>query len=307
MKPSNREILQKADIAVANLQANGGYLNPEQSDSFLRMVLDQPTILREVRTVPMNSPQRKVEKIGFDSRILRPAPAGGTYLDAADRAAPTTDLITLSTKEFIAEVHIPYDVLEDNIERDNLEDTIMSLMAERVALDLEELLVLGDTGSLDPYLATLNGLIASASSHVKDITADNLTMSKAVLKAALKEMPAKYLRDRSKFRFWVSHNNETEYRDTIADRVTDLGDNTLEGFRPVYAYGIPVVPAAMVPENKLVLTHPQNILWGVQRQIAVETDKDIRARTYIIVLTLRVDMKLETEDALVVVTGIQAA
>lgn len=307
MKPSNREILQKADIAVANLQANGGYLNPEQSDRFLRMVLDQPTILREVRTVPMNKPQRKVEKIGFDSRILRPAPASGSYLDAADRAAPTTDLITLSTKEFIAEVHVPYDVLEDNIERENLEDTIMELMAERVALDLEELLVLGDTGSADPYLATLDGIIASASSHVKDITANALTMSKAVLKAGLKEMPAKYLRDRSKFRFWVSHNNETEYRDTIADRETGLGDNTLEGFRPVYAYGIPVVPSAMVPETKVILTHPQNILWGVQRQIAVETDKDIRARTYIIVLTLRVDMKLETEDALVVVTGVQTS
>ena len=62
-----------------------------------------------------------------------------------------------------------------------------------------------------------------------------------------------------------------------------------------------------MPADKCILTHPQNIIWGVQRQISVETDRDIRARTYIIVLTLRVDMKFETEDAVVEINGINEA
>ncbi len=301
MKPSTREIFKKADIAVSNLVSSGGYLVPEQADRFLDLVIAQPTVLREVREVRMNAPQRLIEKVGFSSRILRPAPASGTYLDAADRAAPTTEKIQLSTKEYIAEVHLPYDVLEDNIEREDFEDTIMRKMAERVALDLEELIILGDTSSGDAYLATLDGVIASASSHVVTSTG---AMGKAALQKGLLAMPDKYLRNRSEFRFYVSVANDIKYRSEVADRETGLGDTILEGYRALYAYGIPVVPCALMPNDKIVLTHPKNIVWGVQRQISVETDKDIRARTYIIVLTLRVDMKIETEDALVVCTGV---
>jgi len=307
MKPSVKEILEKTDIAVTNLSSNGGYLNPEQSDRFIDLVLNQPTILREVRTVRMSSPVRLIEKVGFDSRILRAAPASGTTLTAGERAAPTTSKVTLTTKELMAEVHLPYDVLEDNIEHSNFEETILRNMASRTATDLEELLITGDTASGDTYLATMDGLIKQATSHVVDVGGGSSAMGKAILKAGLLLMPDKYLRNRSAFRFWVSPANELHYRDEVADRETTLGDNTLEGFRPTYAYGIPVVSAALMPADKCILTHPQNIIWGVQRQISVETDRDIRARTYIIVLTLRVDMKFETEDAVVEINGINEA
>ena len=142
---SNRELLrklQKGDISVSDLVSNGGLLNPEQTNKFVRTIIDAPTILNEIRTVQMNSPKLEINKIGFGTRILKPAPASGTALAAADRSKPTTSKVTLDTSEVIAEVHVPYDVLEDNIERGNLEDTIMFQIAERTALDLEELLIL---------------------------------------------------------------------------------------------------------------------------------------------------------------------
>lgn len=299
---STKEILKKADLAVADLQANGGYLNPEQADRFIDLVIDEPTILKEVRTVKMNAPQRKIEKIGFDSRILHVAPASGTALDAAKRSKPVTDKVELNTTEYIAEVHIPYDVLEDNIERGNLEDTIMRHMAKRVAIDLEEFLLLSDTASADPDLAVKDGLLKQATSHVVD--ADGASISKEIFKAGVKAMPSKYLRVRTDFRFWTSPDQETEYRDQLADRETSLGDVSLEGYRPVFAYGVPVVPAALMPSNTVLFTHPKNIIFGVQRQISVETDKDIRSRVYIIVLTLRIDFKYETEDAVVKIINV---
>ena len=60
----------------------------------------------------------------------------------------------------------------------------------------------------------------------------------------------------------------------------------------------------MMPEANAVLTRPDNIIWGVWRDIMVETDKDIRSQVYIIVLTLRAGMVLEEPDAIVLLNGI---
>ncbi len=50
----------------------------------------------------------------------------------------------------------------------DFKDTIMALMAERVAIDLEELAILGDTGSGDAYLALLDGFLVAATSNIVD-------------------------------------------------------------------------------------------------------------------------------------------
>lgn len=297
----NRSIVEKADIAVSNLVSSGGYLNSEQSNAFIRMIIDQPTIINECRVVRMAAPKRKIEKIGFGSRILRAAPSSGTALDATKRAAPDLGLIELETEEIIAEVWLPYDVLEDNIERGGLEQTIMSMIAERAALDLEELVVLGDTGSADDYLALVDGMLAlTPTGHTIDGSAIT-AIDKGLFKDAIQRMPTRYLRNRAMMKHYVSHHVEMEYRDSIADRATSLGDEKVSKFTPMFAYGTPVQPIAMMPDNKTFLSYPKNIVWGIQRDIMIETDKDIRRRVLIIVLTMRCDVKIEEPQACVVV------
>lgn len=315
----NAELLRKADIAVADLQADGGYLNPEQADTFIRKLLVQPTILKQARTVVMNSPQRKVNKIQFASRILRKAVAS-TALAAADRAKPTTEQIQLNTDEVIAEVHLPYDVIEDNIERGNIglaqdvggqpvsggiKDTIMQLIAERAALDLEEFALLADTASADDYLAMQDGWLKLCNANVLD--AGGAPISRQVLTNLMKTLPDQYRRNRPAMRHFVSQDNEIDYRETVAQRETALGDSQLAGLAPVYAAGTPVEGASLMPADKGLLTHPLNLLWGIQRQIQVETDKDIRTREYIIVLTARIALQIEEADASVKLTNLGAA
>lgn len=304
----NKSIIQKADIALATL-ANGGLLNTEQSNTFLRMVQDAPTLINQSRFVPMASDSRKIEKIGFGSRILRPG-VEATPLADTDRAVPTTDTITLNTKEVIAEVNITYDTLENNIEGNNLENTIMQMIAERAALDIEELIVNGDTASADAYLKLVDGIRKQATSHVIDGASADLT--KDIFKNAYKAMPAKYIRNPQAFRFLTSFANEIEWKDQIAARQTSLGDSGLQGAL-ASAYGIPVQALAMLQAydngagknvNDIILTHPQNILVGMSRQVRIEVDKDIRARKYIIVLTAKVDTLFEEEDAVVKVTKV---
>lgn len=314
---TQKEILEKAMLTIELLGSAGGVLNPEQADRFIQDVQDQPTLLNEIRVVPMNSPQRIIESIGFGARILKPAPAAGTALGSADRSAPATGQIKLVTDEVIAEVNIPYDVLEDNIERGGLEDTIMGMITSRVSLDLDELLVLGDDGSSDTYLKLFNGIIQMATEndpvfkgtggqahHTVGVGGAGSAMGKHVFKKAMLEMPNKYLRNRAAMRYYVSPNNELEYRDTVADRQTGLGDQIVQRWAPLTPFGVPLVPATFVPDNTCVLVDPLNIIMGIQRDILIETDRIIRERVIVIVVTLRIAINCETRDALVTITGI---
>jgi hypothetical protein len=54
-----------------------------------------------------------------------------------------------------------------------------------------------------------------------------------------------------------------------------------------------------MPENEGLYTDPLNLIFGIQRQISLEFDKDISARVYIIVLTCRVDYKVEQAEGIV--------
>jgi len=308
----NQELIKKADIALSDLVSNGGLLSPEQSDTFLRTLIDSPTILNQARVVSMAGPTRKINKIGFGSRILRAA-TSATALESSQRVKPDLGQVELNTKEVIAEVHIPYDVMEDNIERGNvaagaeegaggIHSTIVQLIAERAALDLEELALLGDTGNGDSYLALLDGYLKLATSHVVD--AGGATITKNLLKAGVKAMPDKYLRNRAQLRHILSVDNDTEYRDTYASRQTALGDQMLQGTSPVFAWGSPVDSAALMPNSKGLYTNPLNLIFGIQRDVMIEYDKDIRARTFIVVLTARVATAIEEVDALVKYTNI---
>jgi len=311
---TNKELFRKADWAIGDL-STGGLLNDEQANTFIRKLLIQPTLLSRVRRVVMNSPTRKINKIQFDQRILKAGVQAGSKItldDTADkeRSKPVTEQITLTSQEVIAEVRLPYEIIEDNIERGNiglqedvggtsagggLVDTIMTLIAERAALDLEELALLGDTASADPFLKLTDGYLKSLTSNVVD--ASGAQISRTILKNGMKTLPVQYRRNRATLAHYLSTENEIEYRDTIANRETSLGDAQLQSTAPIFGAGAPVLGVGLMPGAQGFLVNPLNLIFGIQRQIHVETDRDIRAREFIIVLTARVDFQIEEELA----------
>ena len=301
----NQELLKKADLAIAQLVSNGGLLNPEQADTFYRTLIDQPTIINAARTVPMNSPSLQINKIGFGSRILRAAQEA-TALDdlsaGTSRAKPDLGQVTLNTKEVIAEVRIPYGVLEDNIERGNMETTILTLIAERAALDLEELIIRGDTGSGDSYLALFDGLLKKISSHTYDATDTNI--EPVSFSNALKALPAKYKRNKNLLRFFTSVNVEQDWRNAISQRQTIGGDAAIAGSIPTTIHGVGLTPVALMPDATGVLIDPQNILVGIQRNFRLEAFRIISERVIQFVLTARVAFNLEEEPASVLISNL---
>jgi len=320
---TNESLLQKADLTIADLQATGGELQPEEAATFIRKLIKTPKLIRQCRVVEMTAPKRKINKIGFAKRILRKA-TSATALTEAQRSKPTTEQIELDTKEQIAEVRLPYDVLEDNIERamaakneasntgpGGLRQTLIELIAERAATDLEELAINGDTDYVngldqddEDYLSQVDGWLKNGEANGNVADVENATISKAVFKMGLKALPVQYQRNLAAMRHYVSVNNETEYRDTLADRGTALGDQMTTGRSPAFAYGSPVESVHWMPESKGIFTNPLNLIFGIQRQVSMEFDKDITARVYIIVLTARVDFKIEEAAALTVYENI---
>lgn len=296
----NQEVINKAEVTIGTLKT-GGLMNPTQSSTFIRMVQNAPTLLQDARVIPMDSDAQKIEKIGFGQRILRPG-VEGKAVPANDRVAPTTSTVELNAKEVIAEVNITYDTLENNIEGDALQNTIMQMLAERAAVDIEELILNGDTSSSDTYLAQLDGIRKQATSHIVDVAGEPLT--RQVFKQGYKAVPPKYLRVPQEFRFYSSPGQEVEWKDKVADRQTNLGDAAVQGGLSS-AFGVPVKGIAnMQPYDAdgtdvsdILLTHPKNIILGFSRNIRIEVDKDIRNRKFIIVLTAKLDSKFEEEDA----------
>src|SRR5262245_38302307 len=300
----NRTILEKADLALADLTAGGGLLQPAQAQKFMRILINEAVILKQATVVPMRSPKQLIEKIRFGTRILRSG-SEATALAKDDRAVPNLGKVELDAQLFKAEVRLNNEVLEDSIERGQLRQTIMQLMAEAISRDIDEVIIRGDTASADPFLAKLNGILRQATSNIVD--AQNQTTNKGVLRDMLKSMPSAFLRNKREMRFFTSVDSEIDYRDSLSERATVVGDKFLEQDEPVAYSGVPVVDVPLFPENlglganstNMILTAPNDINVGIWRNIRVETDKLVTEGVLIIVATLRFDVKFAEETAVV--------
>lgn len=318
--------LRRADLVLGDLESNGGLLQPEQANSFIDFIQEQPTIVAQARLERMNSPQKKIDRMGFDKRILQAAANSGStpaatgqqddatndrYLLRERRSKVVTTQIELNTSEMIGEVRIPYEVLEDNLERGGMETHIMRQMAERFAIDLEEFALLADTAYTDASNPADEDFYGLQDGWLKRMTANvvnhNAVVAPEMFVNGMLAMPQKYLRNLNLLKHFVTIQDAIRYRNVVSQRATGYGDSMLTTSAPIYAAGVQVETAPLMPQTLGFFTFPKNLLFGIQRQITVETDKDIRSREIIIVVTCRVALQIDDVDATVKYTNVLAA
>lgn len=305
----NRTLLQKADMQLSDLLTDGGALVAEQAQKFVRLLIEESVILPLATVKPMRSKKQLIEKVRFASRILR-AGTEATPLSAGDRVKPDTSKVELDSKLFRGQVNLSNEVLEDNIEQGSFRQTVMELMGEAISRDIDEIGVQGDTASADPFLAQFDGMLAAATSNA--VGGGGNPIGSDDLKAAIKAMPAEFIRNKRKLRFFTSVDAETDYRDTLSARDTVAGDRFLQEDTPIMYSGIPLIDVPLFPEDlgggnnetNIILTDPKNLMFGIWRKITMETDKDIESGVLKIVASLRMDFKYVEETAVVKVTAV---
>lgn len=305
---SNRELIQKGDLQYSAL-ATGGALVPGQAAEFIRLVVKQGVLTKMSTVRTMNQPKYQIPKARFGSRVLH-AGRFQKALPLASRSAPDLTQIELDVKLFKAEVRLGTEILEDSVERSKFAETVMSLMAEAVGRDIDEIALQSDTTSADVDLAEFDGLLTQASSN---IVIASSSLNKSVMRDMQKSMPSEFLRNKPEMRYLTSVDAEIDYRDSLANRATSAGDvHLLENPEFVKYGGIPVVPLHMMPENlgvgtnetNCLLLEPKQINFGFQRHITFEMAKDVSAGEIMMVLTCRWDVKYEHEPAVVKATEI---
>lgn len=311
--------LEKATWTTADITppTGGGILTPEQAAEFLRVAIDASVIMREARTETSANPKFEVPRIAFGSRILRAGTEGARLADA-DRVKPATGLITLSTVLFKGEVPVSDELFEDNVERERVADTVMTMLAEAVGRDVEEIAIKSDTARIsgeETVFDQFDGIIKSIQANTPtgqkvDMTAGYATYTDAFSKL-VEVLPARYRRNYADLRLYVPVLHVDGYQKSLAARGTGLGDQAFVenmvvrlAFRGIPVVGVPMLSGTDTINNAtvdytkfLILTNPQNIIFGFHRRIRIERWRDPREGVTSFLPTVRFDCKIADPEA----------
>ena len=324
------EMLQKVLETSTIGAGGGGLLNAEQSNRFIDYMWDATVLGSQVRTIRMKSNTQDVDKVNVGERIARLATEA---VDDGVNANATFSKISLTTEKLRLDWELSTESLEDNLEGDALEDHIARLMANQFGNDVEDLAINGDTAlTTDPLLKSFDGWRkrAIAGTHVLDH--EGATVDRSVFHKALKEMPRKYMQRRNGLKFFAGTGviqdylfslQQTESGFVNPESLASAGIQSTSvpegpaGFTTGNAFGLPVQEVPLMLDydvdsgtagnqfgGDVWLTFPQNLLWGVKREVTVYREFKPKKDTIEYTVYTRVGCQIENLDAFVVVTNV---
>ncbi len=331
------KVIQTSDIGTA--PDGGGLLNNEQSNRFIDYMFDVTTLGRLVRTRRLTGNEAEIDKIGVGTRLVRKATEG---TDTGVNVGVTFSKVNLGTTKLRLDWELTTESLEDNLEGEALEDHIAQLMSAQAANDIEDIAINGDTTSSDLSLKAFDGwrkrLINTAGTYgVGAVVLDNLgaTVTRATFNKALKNMQRKYMQRRSSLRWFVDSALVQDYlflaQQVSTDYVTPeaLAQQGLEApvrtegpSGGIYArpFGVPLVEVPLFDTydanaassgtqsgGDIWLIDPQNLLWGVKREITVYREFKPKKDAIEYTVYTRVGTAVENGEAAVVVKNVAYA
>lgn len=338
MVKSASELLADLDAAfkaVTDIDEFGNsVLQTEKFDQFVRRMEDRAVVLPEARFLGMDSNKTDIDRTGFIGRILHSGSDGSgdsQTLAEGSFASPTQATNTLDAQELQAITSIRDRALRRNIERGGFEDTLVDLFGEAAGRDFEEYALLADkrwTHGEDDVLSKTDGWLVRAGNRVfgaggaQDFdVADTSTINGRVVPTGIEDMfeamlsalPKRFLQNVTEWRYYVPFEILNGYRNVLRNRGTDLGDASQTTGLPVNSVmykGIPVTFAPLleraanptddrVSGRMALLTHPDNMAWGVFHEVTIEREREAKARRTDFVLTFEGDSDYEDEDGAV--------
>ena len=331
---NEREVFKAMRTDIASAKA---LLNEEQFAQFMRAATINQTILNDASFRRMNSTSQVVSSTKVTNRVLQ------TGYKTVNNEQVTQNQLTPATLGFgkaelvatklKALTSILDDDKEDNIEREQFEQTLLTMMGEAVGIDLEAVCVFGDTtytsgGNKDPLFSTLNGWLKSATTTLKSDGAkgqgtkdfgltDGIT---AMFDKMLYAMPAAYRQSNlmKDLVFYVPFEVQEAYREFLIDRETGLGDSSLLNATELQYKGIPVkyAPVLDAADGRTVhgnvasiLTVPEFLWYGVYKDLSVEPKRIVENEETEYYYRIRCDASVQWADSVIVadITAAEAA
>lgn len=310
MSISNRQVIQNAAITTDTVSY--GLLNPEQARKFIQQTFEattlRPLIRHEIRTAKTG----EVDKIGIASRLLR---SKVENTDDGYRANPKFDRIQYATTAVRIPWEITEETLRENIEGQGFEGIVTNLITTQMGVDLEDLDLNGDTATAESaedydFLKINDGWIKQIANggHVVDRSAvNNGAMSLDVFYSTVKAMPNKY--NNGKLRWIMSPHRYQDWIYTLLNSAVSNG-GIITDKRIEDPAAIPVVQCAGMPDDKIILTDPKNLIevatYGVQIRKTTEGKEAIMQDKRFYVVHFDFDPIIEELDATAVITGLAA-
>ena len=332
---NDNELLEKVIVTTdIGSKAGSGLLAPEQANQFIDYMWDATVLGDQVRTIRMRSTEQEIDRIGVGKRLIR---AAVEAVDTGENQGVFFSKISMTTKKLRLDWELSVESLEDNLEGEALEDHIARLMATQAGMDLEELAINGDTTLTDPTLGIFDGWRKRAlqgtvdgAAHVIDHGGE--PMNRLAANRALKAMPRAYMQRRNQLKFFLGSNLIQDYLYSIvedqanpayADTSGRIVPEGRAGFTAGTLFGVPYqeVPlfnetldyvgtggpadAATADFAELWLTFPQNLLWGIKREIKVVREYAAKKDTIEYTMFCRVGTQVENTGAFVIVQNIR--
>lgn len=307
-------VLTKATIT------SGGWtvgLRHKQAEQFIDFEIDQTALLKKVRRVKMDARTQDIDKIGLGGKVLKKGTEGADPSDTVALAANSR--ITLTAKETVGIVSISDDTISDTIEEGMLVEHLMKMISAAAANELEEAALHGDTAVADTFILDLfDGYykLGKAGGQVIEGMADTNRFWPGATGAKgtklLKALPQKYRLDPSKLLFIANSDIYLDFGDELAKVGANEGFLSITGMRELQHRGISYAKVPLLKTNMaftysstnytdgtfVMCTDPQNLIYGVYKEINIEADRKPRARATDFVFTQRVAVAIENAAAL---------
>jgi len=243
---TNEAVIEKA-IQTSDL-LSGGLLNPTQQTQFITLVKKFSVLLPNSRFIRMPRPLMDIDKLWV----------GEPVTESVDEATDTGNLsrakfqrITLAARKVRSAWNVTTEVLQGNIEQNDFEQTVMNTMVERIATDLEDLAINGDTTLVgttprDRLLRRLEGWAKlTEGAHRLDVKGSSI--QKGIFSEMKRRMPKQYKNDPG-LRWLVGDAIATDWADVVSDRGTILGDAALQGAE-MSPLGTPMVRVPLILDD----------------------------------------------------------
>lgn len=283
---------------------------------------DESELLGLMNVVRMDSNVQNLSYINVSTGLLVP---GGCETD--DSNCDTGTVIgtqqTLTTHEFKAVIPLCDNVLEDNIEGAAFEDHLLQMVAKQLANEIETWVLMASTPLVyhspivrDSVMSTDDTLYQILQTgHVINAgaSANGRFIDECKVQEMIQTLPTKYRKKIPDMMLFMPDDMKWDWVGRLKQRQTELGDRTFGGavrlgFGDLDFAPLPLLPTDIVNCSAgsqagngtfMFLADPDNLVFGVQRQITFERErKGCQGRTFLI-WTLRIDALIDNVDATV--------